>query len=298
MKIVVLGGGFSGFTFIKGLRKFNAEAEIILIDKKQVPYDKAFLSEALTHPDTESFVLFNKDFVRNNNLSIIVDEVEKVSFSRKKVYFKKEKTISYDKIIIASGLRDIAAAIPGVNKEGVYSLWESGIYEIKTALQLYENIVVSVRSAEGINIVADIAKSYTKKIRVYVPEEQTELVHAALMNLRAVDNPTLEICVGDPVQEAVGDSALKALKLSSGKFIAADVFIYEEKLEASLAFLDEEYFVSGKPDKEKLFGIKDVFFCGNVINDDEWETRGISSTTEFRVGTVKAVLNKFGAIDD
>jgi len=231
MHIAVVGGGRSGFACIERLREISTDCQITLIDRKNALFDRLLLRDALAKNDLVSARLFSQSYFDEKRVEFIHDRVIRVNPYRKRVFLKQaDKSIQFDKVIVATGMESQAEAVSGLHKEGVYSFWESNITELKTAINIYRESVAGIKSEEAAVCILALVKLCGKCATIIAP--------AALEHFFA--NESCITFVKDAhVTEIIGEGAVKAVKLSNGKFIAADIFLHEPELAPRLSIFTE-----------------------------------------------------------
>jgi NADH dehydrogenase FAD-containing subunit len=60
---------------------------------------------------------------RNIKIELVAARADKVDTSNKKVFLNNGKSVSYDRLLIASGSKPVAPPIPGMNLPGIYPCW-------------------------------------------------------------------------------------------------------------------------------------------------------------------------------
>jgi NAD(P)H-nitrite reductase large subunit len=109
MDIIIVGSGIAGVTFAEKYRVLSPDAEIILVSNEHDGYySRPLLSRGFTKNDIEqSIILKSFDKLRDNNIDVIAgSEVTAIDRSAKTVAIDgpgQEKSLSYDKLILAQG---------------------------------------------------------------------------------------------------------------------------------------------------------------------------------------------------
>lgn len=300
MKVVVVGGGLSGYRCICALRAHYPDAELCLVDKAKVPFNKTVMADWLVDSKDAPFALFAEDFFETNSIQFINDIAVRVNFDRSRLFFKNEKSLAYDKLIIATGLGCDDLNFPGANKDGVYSLWGSDPFEMKTSIKLYQNIVVSVSSAMGLLCAQKLIEYYPRNFKILIEDTHILTDEEKDNFIRYAATKDVEIFENTKVLEAIGDTSLKAVKLCIGKFLAANIFIQENQLRPDLSLfkenedkLDDGRLVLGAD--LKLADYSNLYFAGNLINP-EWEnSRAYQLSDELRNASANFVIKSLAA---
>ncbi len=105
MHYLILGGGIAGTTAAETLRKLDASADIsVLSDEPHPIYSRVLLPKYIlgTIPRERVF-LKSPEWYEQQNIHLAFHTVEALDAQRKRVTIKGGHTISYDKLLIASG---------------------------------------------------------------------------------------------------------------------------------------------------------------------------------------------------
>jgi sulfide:quinone oxidoreductase len=138
-KIVILGAGTAGTIMANKLYKSlkTSEWEIIIVDNdKRHLYQPGFLFIPFGSY-TQKDVVKSKDAFIPKGVKHIYDEIEQVFPTENKVQLKNSGIITYDYIVIASGVRLAPEETPGLLGE----LWQKDIFDFYTlegSLALHE----------------------------------------------------------------------------------------------------------------------------------------------------------------
>ncbi len=115
MQIVIIGSGVAGISFAEKYRALSADDEITLVTRERDGYySRPLLSRGFTKTDIEqSIILKPFDKLRENNINVLCGvDVTAINRTDKSIAISgspQEKTLQYDKLIIAQGS---AAFIP------------------------------------------------------------------------------------------------------------------------------------------------------------------------------------------
>jgi NADPH-dependent 2,4-dienoyl-CoA reductase/sulfur reductase-like enzyme/rhodanese-related sulfurtransferase len=134
MKVLVIGGVAGGATAAARLRRLDEKAEIIMFDKGPyvsyaacgLPY---FLGGNVIDDPKKLIIRTPEQFLKKNNIDTRVNNrVTSIDRENKKVEAEdlstgKKYTESYDKLIISTGSFPFRPNIPGIDSEGVFTLW-------------------------------------------------------------------------------------------------------------------------------------------------------------------------------
>jgi NAD(P)H-nitrite reductase large subunit len=109
MHVIIIGSGVAGVSFAEKYRSLAKDADITLITKENDGYySRPLLSRGFTKNDIEqSIILKSFDNLRDSHINVLSDtEVSAISRTNKTLtvhHNEQEQTLSYDKLIIATG---------------------------------------------------------------------------------------------------------------------------------------------------------------------------------------------------
>ena len=142
-KIVVIGGGFGGLSFLKKARKSNNE--FTLIDKTNHHLFQPLLYQVATAvlSPADITVPIRNLFKNDKNVKITLGEVVDIRRGNKQVVLKNDDVIDYDQLIISTGA---SYSYFGNEDWGKYS---NGLKNINDALDIRDKILKAFEKAEN-----------------------------------------------------------------------------------------------------------------------------------------------------
>ena len=142
-KIVIIGGGFGGLSFLQKARKSNNE--FTLIDRTNHHLFQPLLYQVATAvlSPADITVPLRNLFKNDKNVKTILAEVRKINKENKEIILDNKEVISYDKLIISSGS---SYSYFGNNEWAEFS---KGLKVINDALDIREKILKAFEKAEN-----------------------------------------------------------------------------------------------------------------------------------------------------
>ena len=142
-KIVIIGGGFGGLSFLQKARKSNNE--FTLIDKTNHHLFQPLLYQVATAvlSPADITVPIRNLFKNDNNVKITLGEVVDIKKEKKQVILKNDDVIDYDQLIISTGA---SYSYFGNEDWGKYS---NGLKNINDALDIRDKILKAFEKAEN-----------------------------------------------------------------------------------------------------------------------------------------------------
>ncbi len=137
--VVILGAGHAGGTVAALLRQYGHTGKITMVGDEPIPpYQRPPLSKAWLkgEADADSLALKPLEFYAENNIDFRPNlSAVKLTRSDKTITLSDGSTVTYDLLIIATGMRAIRLPIEGADLDGVLSLRTAADAEaIKAAL--------------------------------------------------------------------------------------------------------------------------------------------------------------------
>lgn len=284
MKVLVIGGVAGGATAAARLRRLDEKAEIIMFDKGPhvsyaacgLPY---FLDDRIIHDQNKLIVRTPEQFMRKNNIDARVNNiVTSIDRENKKVEVEdlekgKKYRENYDKLIISTGASPFRPNIPGIDTDGVFTLWD-----IPDAVKIKEYIkekdVKKVVIVGGGAIGLEVAENLTETgMEVTIVELSDHLIapldaDMALPVLKYVREKGIEVILNDGVTAIEKNDNGFTVKLSESG-IDADMILMsvgarplsELAKEAGL-IVNERGFI--KVDEHMRTSDSDIFAVGDV----------------------------------
>lgn len=180
-KIVIIGAGSAGLSAAETLRKTGYKGYIYLVTKEaDLPYDRTLLSKYLDASKPPGAIR-NEQSLENNGIIVVKEStVTGINYEGKHVQIEGKEPLSYDKLLIASGMRNKIPPIQGLNSVSYYSLRNKKDYAgINEALRApgVKNVTIIGGGFIGMEIASSIRLGL-KDLNVTVLEGQsTPLKH-------------------------------------------------------------------------------------------------------------------------
>ncbi len=114
MKHVIIGASAAGVSAAKTLRTLNSQDEIIVVSADSQVHSRCMLHHLLGHEKTPKAINFTKeDFFEINNITLRANtKVSAIETARNRLILENGETISYDKLLIATGAKAFVPPIP------------------------------------------------------------------------------------------------------------------------------------------------------------------------------------------
>lgn len=124
MKVVILGNGISGVTCARYLRKLS-DCDITLVSDES---DEFFSRTALMyiymgHMRAQDTRPYEPWFWEKNRIERVRARIQRVDFQEKKLFSDDDRTLGYDKLVLALGSQSNKFGWPGQDLDGVHGLY-------------------------------------------------------------------------------------------------------------------------------------------------------------------------------
>jgi NADPH-dependent 2,4-dienoyl-CoA reductase/sulfur reductase-like enzyme len=213
MRVVVIGYGTAGQTAASFAKKFDENAEVIVIERHSYP---------IYHPCSLPMVLsgkFSLDELYERKpwpgVEVITGaEAKEIDKERKIVRYEKNGTyneIEYDSLVLAMGLRPTFPPVKGMGLEGVGTVWD--IESVKN-LKIGDKVAVVGGSATGIEVSAELSKTGRK---VYLFEMMEQLMPGKVdppissLVAKKLTEMGVEVRVKSPLREILGKDRVEGI---------------------------------------------------------------------------------------
>ena len=236
-KTVIIGGVAGGATAAARLRRLDENMEIVMLERgKYISYANCGLPYYIGDviKSRESLLVQTPQAMRSKfNIDVRVEnEVVKINREEQTVEVRDEGgrlyKEGYDDLIIATGSSPLKPPIPGIDSEGIYTLWNvDDTDQIRNLVDTEHPRTAAVIGGGFIGL--EMAENLHKRgIHVSIVEAQNQVMapidfEMAQMLHENIDMNGVELCLGDGVSsfERKGERIL--INLASGRTIAADM---------------------------------------------------------------------------
>lgn len=280
MKVIIIGASFAGVAAALEARKNNSDAEIILLEKQPtlgyIPNGLHLYWENKIS-DLNSAYFITKEQLEKQNIHCYLEaSVEKVHTNRKIVeyiYHGKEETITYDKLILATGSSQLSQKISG--SDGDHVLKYKRYHEAENALTKIEaSHSVAIIGAGQVGVeVADLLSKQGKKVTLienmdyilfkYFDEDMVQPAQQKMLeqgiNLRLNQTVSAIETEGEqPVTVRFGNDSVTSDTVILGVNVRPDLHFLDEHIKLHM---DQTIAV----DRYMRTSVKDVFAVGDCI---------------------------------
>jgi len=287
-KIVVIGGGVAGKSFVSTSKKLNEEATYVVIRSNLrgpvpcgIPYALGTLENPNDNlsPDTE---------IVDKGSELIVDDVVSINREEKMVFLKNGQPVSYDQLVIATGSNPMVPPFEGMYLEGIRVIEKDldKVVALRSKVEAAKSLVIVGGGFIGVELADEISHLSNKKITLveFAPcclnvafESQYSAEIEDKMKQHGINVKT-----GIAVQGFTGTDKVQKVQLSTGESIDADlVFIVigavPNTLLAKEAGLELDIRSAIKVDEFQRTSDPNIMAVGDCASKVDLFTKGISN---------------------
>lgn len=232
MNIVIIGNSAGMVGAVEAIRKHDRNSKITVIsDEKYHVYSRPLISYYLGNSVSEDKMIYrDKDFYKKNNVETMFG-VKAVSIdeNKKEVYLENGVSISYDKLLIATGGKPIVPPIEGLNKKNVHTFIKlDDAKTLKNSVKPGSKAVIvgggliGFKAAEGLHelgVDVTIVELADRILSAILDSDGASIVSQKLKD------DGIKIITGTTVDKILGDEYVKGVLLKNGQELEADNLI-------------------------------------------------------------------------
>ena len=231
-KYLIIGNSAGGIAAAEAIRKADRKGSLVMVSDEPYPaYSRPLISKYLTHERTLESMLFRPaDFYKKNNITCLQGEkVTHLGLEGHTAELASGESITWEKLLLATGGRAIVPGISGLDKGGVFSFItlddakaiDGFLHKVKRAVVIGGGLIgTSVTEAlvkRGIGV--SIVEMKERMLNVMLDET------ASLMAEEAVRRAGVNIITSCTVSEVIGDEAVQRVVLDNGQELPCEMVV-------------------------------------------------------------------------
>jgi len=277
--IVIIGNGISGVTVARNIRKLSDKKITLISSENEYFFSRtALMYVFMGHIKFEHTQPYENDFWKKNNIALVFNHVVDVNTSEKKVIFKDNSSLTFDKLVIASGSKSNRFGWKGQDLYGVFSLYS------KPDLDKLEELTIGCKKAVivgggliGIELV-EMLLSRNIKVTFLVreksfwnsvlPTEESQLLNRHILEHHV--DLELETSLDEINSDGFGN--VKSIKTDKGEIIECDMVALTVGVSPNVDFLKNSTIDIGIGVKVNRFletNIKDIYAIGDCAEQTQ-----------------------------
>ncbi|WP_082235186.1 nitrite reductase large subunit NirB [Halobacillus massiliensis] len=279
-KLVLIGNGMAGVRAVEEILKLDPDGfEITVFGSEPYPnYNRIQLSKVLQgDTEIEDITLNTWEWYEENNIALYPGEtVTHMDTSSRFVFTDKNRMVSYDKLIIATGSVPFMLPLPGADKEGVTAFRDiKDCEKMMEAAKNHKKAVVIGGGLLGLEAARGLLNLGMKVDVVHIADSLMERQldkTAGKMLLKELQDQGMNFLLEKQSAEITGNNRVEGLKFSDGEEVEADLVVMAVGIRPNVTLAKE----SGIPvnrgilvDDHLETEVPDVFAVGECAEHKE-----------------------------
>lgn len=278
-KYVIIGGSAGGIGAVETIREVDPTGELVVISNEPVPqYSRPMISEYVSREATLDTMKYRKDeFWANNKVKTLTGKTAtKIDYTKKQVILDDGKeTVSYDKLLIATGGKPFVPRMEGGDKEGVFTFTELSSAEgIEAKAEKIKSTIVIGGGLIGVSASEALVKRGIEVTLVELKESILSLIldkTASDIAEKVLTDAGVTVITGQTVQRILGrkdkPESVGSVVMTDGTEIPCDLVV------VAIGVIPRTDLVKDTPvkinrgiivDRTMQTSIPDVYACGDV----------------------------------
>ena len=158
--IIIIGSGISAISAIKAIREIDQVKSVLLISNEdRLPYKRTKINKMMDIGfQKEDFKLFPYNYYKENNITLIYDEVISVHTDINTIYSKTDN-FSYFQLLIATGKKPRHLNFSNIPKDRIYNIYTARDAEtLIDQSKLHSSYLVIGGGVEGLEMTDQLLK--------------------------------------------------------------------------------------------------------------------------------------------
>ena len=281
MKHIIIGAGPCGVIAAETLRKSNPTADITLIGDEPVPpYSRMAIPYLLIENiGEEGTYLRSTDHYEKQNINYLNHRVSSVDADEKALTLDDGSTLSYDKLLIASGSHPVSPPIEGIDLPNVHSCWTlEDARQIASLAKEGSNVVLMGAGFIGCIILEALVK---RGVKLSVIEMEDRMVprmldeKAGRLLKKWCIEKSVNVLTSTKVTAITESNDAMTVDLDKGNSLYADLVISATGVRSNTAFLEGSGININQGivvDNQLQTNIPDVYAAGDVAEAMDFST--------------------------
>lgn len=277
--IVIIGNGISGVTLARHIRKLSNKKITIISNETEYFFSRtALMYVFMGHMKFEHTQPYEPHFWSKNRIDLYKGYVNSIAFDEKKLHLEDGNSISYDKLIIATGSKPNKFGWKNQNAKGVLGMYhKQDLEQLEILAKNCKRAVVVGGGLIGIELVEMLASRNiptTFLVREssfwngVLPAQESEMINKHILEHH------IDLRLNTSLDEVLIDEegAAKAIKTSSGEIIECTIVGLAAGVSPNIHFLENTGLETNKGVLVNRFletNIPDVYAIGDCAEQRE-----------------------------
>ncbi len=231
--IIIIGAGHAGAQVVESLRSGGFDGRLIMIgDEHHRPYDRPATSKELLSGgmDIDRVFLKRDQFYTDKNIDLRLDtRVTAIDRKAHTIALSSGETLAYGRLVIATGARPRHIQAPGADLDGVFYLRSlADSQAIGARLGPGKRLAIIGGGYVGLEVAASATKLGCKVAVIEMLERllaRVAGVEIADFYEKAHRDAGVDLHFGVAIESFVGEGSVRAVRLTDGTEIPADVVV-------------------------------------------------------------------------
>jgi NADH oxidase (H2O2-forming) len=274
LHIVVVGNGAAGNSAASAIRRVNKGTSITMIAQEPHPqYSAGVLSKKYISGEMRKEEVFIKTFedYSKENIDILLDQKVYQIDSGKKSVMLGNRSIRYDKLIIATGSRPVLPRIEGVDKKKVFTL-----KSLKDAEAIFncpgEKVVVVGAGPIGVEASISLKKGgrevFLVELKEWVLPNAFDERPGEILR-KTIESHNIEVLTGEKLIKIWGSGDIQGVS-TDRREMKCDMVVLALGMVPETRLAQEGGIEIGalggiKVNEEMMTSIEDVYACGDCV---------------------------------
>ncbi len=231
--VVVVGAGMIGHRFATRLRELDRNNRFRIVcfgEEPHAPYDRVNLAQYYEHGSADPLLLAAPGSYAEQSIDLrLKQRVARIEVGEQRVITHGGDRLTYQHLVLATGSSAFMPPMPGIEKQGVFAY---RTIEDLAAIRAYAEGKQSVAVIGGGLLGLEAARAMqTLGLRTHVVEIAPRLMprqldeSGARLVHRAITGLGVEVHLGVPPQQILGDDCSSGLRLANGQELAVDLVV-------------------------------------------------------------------------
>ncbi|WP_372880943.1 nitrite reductase large subunit NirB [Psychromonas sp.] len=231
--IIVIGNGMVGYKFCERLSDKDTQKKFKIITFCEEPrpaYDRVHLSAYFEGKTAEELSMASINWYKERDIDIYLqDKVISIDRDKKTVTSEKGRTLSYDKIVMATGSSVFVPPVPGIDKEGVFvyrtieDLEEIIAYakNCKTCAVIGGGLLglEAAKAAQELGLQTDVIEFAPRLMPRQVDDAGGEMLK------QLIEAQGMRVNLNKNTKKIIGETSVTAMEFVDGSVIQTDMII-------------------------------------------------------------------------
>jgi NADPH-dependent 2,4-dienoyl-CoA reductase/sulfur reductase-like enzyme len=229
--VLVIGGSAAGPVAGISCRRRYGNKSVILVRKEEqvlIPCGIPYVFGTVGSPERN---LIPDALIQNNGIELVKSEAVDIDRKKKAVSLSNRDTVSYDKLVLATGSSPLVLPIPGIEKGNVFVVRKDVAY-LKNMLDVLngaKDIVIIGGGFIGVEFADECKKG--RDCNVTIVELLPHCIELALDEEFCTEAESvlsdrgIELLMNSKVEAILGDNQVSGVRLAGGQELRADMVI-------------------------------------------------------------------------